>query len=369
MSAGRNLFTTLLVAVGFAAGATWSSLQAADQARRDAGRPRPVEPRTVLTSEELSLTALFEEASPSVVNVTSIAIRTDFFRLNEFQIPQGAGTGFVWDRSGHVVTNYHVIMRADRARVTLADQSTWEATVVGVSPEKDLAVLHVEAPPERLWPIRLGSSHDLRVGQTVLAIGNPFGFDQTLTTGIISALGREIESVARVPIRDVIQTDAAINPGNSGGPLLDSAGRLIGVNTAIASPSGSSAGIGFAIPVDTVNVVVPDLIAYGRILRPTLGVELAPRQVSRRLGIEGVLVWNVIEGSGADRAGIQPTSRDRRGRWVLGDILLAIDGRPVRSAEELGLRLEDFEAGDRVKVIVDRNGRRLELDVELGEPS
>jgi S1-C subfamily serine protease len=209
---------------------------------------------------------------------------------------------------------------------------------------------------------------DLRVGQTVLAIGNPFGFDQSLTTGIISALGREIESVARVPISDVIQTDAAINPGNSGGPLLDSAGRLIGVNTAIYSPSGSSAGIGFAIPVDTVNWVVPDLIAFGKIRRPSLGVELASPQINHRLGIEGALVVNVVDGSGAAEAGVQPTRRDNRGRWVLGDIILAVEGDPVRSSTELGLRLEGRATGDVVTVTVDRNGQRRDLKIKLGDP-
>jgi S1-C subfamily serine protease len=284
------------------------------------------------------------------------------------EIPRGAGSGFVWDREGHVVTNFHVVAAGDGWEITLADQSTWRAELVGTAPEKDLAVLRIEAPGKALIPIRVGTSVDLRVGQTVLAIGNPFGFDQSLTTGIISALGREIESVARVPISDVIQTDAAINPGNSGGPLLDSAGRLIGVNTAIYSPSGSSAGIGFAIPVDTVNWVVPDLIAYGRIRRPSLGVELASPQINHRLGIEGALVVNVVDGSGAAEAGVQPTRRDNRGRWVLGDIILAVEGDPVRSSTELGLRLEGRATGDVVTVTVDRNGQRRDLKIKLGDP-
>jgi len=322
--------------------------------------------RGALTAEEQSITSLFEEISPSVVYVTSLAVRRDFFRLNVFEIPQGTGTGFVWDRQGHIVTNYHVVQRGQRYEVTLADQSAWPATPVGGAPEKDLAVLRIEAPPDRLRPIILGSSHDLRVGQTVLAIGNPFGFDQTLTTGIISALGREIESLAQVPIRDVIQTDAAINPGNSGGPLLDSAGRLIGVNTAIVSPSGGYAGLGFAIPVDTVNWVVPDLIAYRRIRRPTIGVELAPSNINRRLG--GVLVLSVAEGSGADKVGLRPTRRDRRGRVVIGDVIVAIDGQPVRSSDELRLRLEQRQPGETVTVTIDRDGKERDLELRLGKP-
>jgi len=200
----------------------------------------------------------------------------------------------------------------------------------------------------------------------VLAIGNPFGYDQTLTTGIVSALGREIESTDGIPIRNVIQTDAAINPGNSGGPLLDSAGRLIGVNTAIVSPSGGYAGVGFAIPIDTVNWVVPQLIAYGKVRRPTLGVDLAPDHVVRRSRIEGAVVIGVIDGSSAARAGIQPAHRDRRGRVVVGDVIVAIDGEKIRTGGEIGLILERYREGDAVTVTVDREGREKELRLTLG---
>ena len=362
MSAARSLVALALLALGFAAGAGWSSLQGARPAR-----PRPVEPRGSLTAEEQSVTQLFERASPAVVFITSMTLRRDLFRLNVMEIPQGTGSGFVWDEQGHVVTNYHVIMNADAAEVTLADRSTWQATLVGADPDKDLAVLHIEAPAQRLRPIAVGASHDLKVGQQVLAIGNPFGFDQTLTTGIISALGREIESAARIPIRDVIQTDAAINPGNSGGPLLDSAGRLIGVNAAIYSPSGSSAGIGFAIPVDAVNWVVPELIAYGKVRRPVLGVELASSYVAERLGIDGALVVGVDPGSGAARAGLRPTTQDRRGEVNLGDALVAVDGEPVHSPSDLPLILEKHQAGETVVVTVLRDGRKVDLRVALGE--
>ena len=233
MAAPRSLLGLLILGVGFAAGATFTSLQQPARADDRAGSPRAVTPCGPLNAEETSVTDLFERSAPSVVYITSLRVRTDFFRLNVFEIPRGAGSGFIWDRDGHVVTNFHVIQEAQRARVTLSDQSSWPAELVGAAPDKDLAVLRIEAPAEILQPIALGSSSELKVGQQVLAIGNPFGLDQTLTTGVISALGREIESVSRIPIRDVIQTDAAINPGNSGGPLLDSAGRLIGVNTAI----------------------------------------------------------------------------------------------------------------------------------------
>src|SRR3989475_11158352 len=252
--------------------------------------PRAVSPRGELLSDEKSTIALFRQASPAVVNITAIGVQQDLFTLNLYQIPQGTGSGVVWDTNGNVITNFHVIQNADAAQVTLADQSNWKARVVGVAPDKDLAVLRIDAPATRLRPIPIGTSKDLQVGQGVFAIGNPFGLDQTLTTGVISALGREIESVTRRPIQGVIQTDAAVNPGNSGGPLLDSAGRLIGVNAAIYSPSGASAGIGFAIPVDEVNRVVPELIRAGQVVRAGLKIQLAEEPVMRRLGLDGALI-------------------------------------------------------------------------------
>jgi S1-C subfamily serine protease len=332
-------------------------------------KPRPVAPPTELGRGERDTIALFRRAAPAVTFITSISRRRDWFSLNVYEIPQGTGSGFVWDEHGHVVTNLHVVAGSSRAQVTLADQSTWEATLVGAAPEKDLAVLRIEAPARLLTPLAVGTSSDLSVGQQVFAIGNPFGLDQTLTTGVISALGREIESQARQPIRDVIQTDAAINPGNSGGPLLDSGGRLIGVNTAIVSPSGAYAGIGFAIPVDTVNWVVPELIARGRIERPTLGVELASDQLMARLGLEGALIMAVYRGSGADRAGLESTYRDRRGQVVLGDLIVELDGQKVESRLDLILLLERYRAGDRVTLVVERDGSRHEVEVALGPPT
>ena len=354
--------TLAALALGLAVG----SCAEGQTPRRTESTSRTVTPRGELTADEKKLTTLFEEVSPSVVYITSVALRRDFFRFNVMEIPRGTGSGFVWDDRGNIVTNFHVISDADRAEVTLADGSTWEASLVGSAREKDLAVLHIEAPRSQLRPISVGTSSDLMVGQNVLAIGNPFGYDQTLTTGIVSALGREIESTDGTPIRNVVQTDAAINPGNSGGPLLDSAGRLIGVNTAIVSPSGGYAGVGFAIPIDTVNWVVPQLIAYGKVRRPTLGVDLAPDHVVRRSRIEGAVVIGVIDGSSAARAGIRPAHRDRRGRVVVGDVIIAIDGDHIRSGGEIGLILERYREGDTVTVTVDREGLEKELRLTLG---
>jgi len=356
----RTMLAVLTLAVGLL------STAHSQEALRTEPTSRVVTLRGELTADEQSLTELFEQASPSVAYITSVALRRDFFRLNVMEIPSGTGSGFVWDDRGNIVTNFHVIRGAHRAEVTLADGSTWEASLVGTAQEKDLAVLHIEAPRSQLHPIRIGTSFDLRVGQTVLAIGNPFGYDHTLTSGIVSAIGREIVSTDGVPIRDVIQTDAAINPGNSGGPLLDSAGRLVGVNTAIVSPSGSYAGVGFAIPVDTVNWVVPQLIAYGKVRRPDLGVELAADHIVRRSGIEGAVVIGVEPGSGAESAGIRPAYRDSRGRVMVGDIIIAVDGEPVRSGGELGLALEKYAVGDVVTVTVSREGRDVDKRITLG---
>jgi S1-C subfamily serine protease len=322
-------------------------------------------PRGELSQSEKSIISLFRQASPSVVHITAISVQRDLFTLNLYQIPEGTGSGFVWDNSGNIITNFHVIQNADAAQVTLSDQSNWKARRVGVAPDKDLAVLRIDAPASRLQPITIGSSKDLQVGQSVFAIGNPFGLDQSLTTGVVSALGREIESVTRRPIQGVIQTDAAINPGNSGGPLLDSAGRLIGVNTAIYSPSGASAGIGFAIPVDTVNRIVPELIRSGRVTRPGIGIQIAEDQIAERLGVTGVLVVDVNPGSAAAKAGIRPTRRDASGRVHLGDIITAIDSKKVESSNDLFLVLEKYKVGDVVNISLLRDGRVSQVRMAL----
>jgi S1-C subfamily serine protease len=362
---------TLPIVLGVAAASYLFLRPQIERRLRPAAALAPVEPRPVvargdLAADEKATIELFERTSPSVVYVTNLALRRDFFGLNVFEIPQGTGSGFVWDDAGHVVTNFHVIQGAQKAEVTLADQSRLDAQLVGVEPDKDVAVLKVNAPVGRLPAIALGASRDLRVGQKVFAIGNPFGLDQTLTTGVISALNRRIQSVTGRPIQGMIQTDAAINPGNSGGPLLDSAGRLIGVNTAIYSPGGSGfIGIGFAVPVDTVNQIVPQLIAHGRVVRPGLGVVLASDAQAQRLGLEGALVVDVRAGSAAERAGIRPTARDELGRIVLGDVIVAVHGEPVRGADDLRDALERRKVGDRVTVTVERADGRVDVPVEL----
>jgi|CXWL01.1.fsa_nt_gi S1-C subfamily serine protease len=358
---------------GFPATPRGSERQAAPtpepaQTREPDAEPRAILARGDLAADEKATIELFRQASPAVVYITSVAVRRDAFTLNLTEIPQGTGSGFVWDRQGHVVTNFHVIRDASRAQVTLSDQSTWEARLVGTAPEKDLAVLTIDAPTEKLRAIPIGRSADLAVGQKVFAIGNPFGFDQTLTTGVVSALGREIESVARIPIRDVIQTDAAINPGNSGGPLLDSAGRLIGVNTAIYSPSGAYAGIGFAIPVDTVNWVVPELIQNGRVVRPSLGARFASERIAADLGVEGALVLTVVPGGAAERAGLRATRRDVFGRVRLGDAIIQFGSEDVSSPNDVLLALERYRPGDRVVLGLLREGRRTAAEIVLGKP-
>jgi len=329
--------------------------------------PRAVTPRGDLGEDEKATIKLFEETSPSVVFITTINLRRDFFSTNIYKMPAGTGSGFIWDSDGHIVTNYHVIKGADEAQITLWDQSTWDAKLVGVEPDKDLAVLKIKAPDNRLKPIKIGESKNLLVGQKAFAIGNPFGFDQTLTTGVISALGREIESVTRRPITGVIQTNAAINPGNSGGPLLDSAYRLIGINTAIYSPTGSYAGIGFAVPVDTINRIVPQLIEYGKVIKPGLGINIAPDSfVSTRLNTSGVLILNVIEGGGAEKAGLKATTQSANGKISLGDIIKKVEGKNVEDSSDLFRILDAKVVGDTVNVAVDRDGKDLNFEVTLG---
>jgi len=329
---------------------------------------RSIQPRGDLAADEQSTIDVFREACPSVVYITSTAreYRRSLFSLNLFEIPQGAGSGFIWNRDGYVVTNYHVIAGADSIEVTLADHSVLPARFVGGEPDKDLAVLKIDAPAVSLIPLPVGQSSDLLVGQKVFAIGNPFGLDQTLTTGVVSALGREITSLTGRPIRDVIQTDAAINPGNSGGPLLDSSGRLIGVNTQIASPSGASVGIGFAVPVDIVNRVVPQIIRHGRVIRPGLGIQAVPDSVARRLDIQGVLIADIVQGSGAEEAGLRGTLVTRSGALrQLGDIITKVDDEPITNLYDLLDALEQHKVGDEVRVSFLRDNEASAASVRL----
>jgi S1-C subfamily serine protease len=334
---------------------------------RPAAATRAPAPRADLWDEERATIELFQSASASVVYITTTTEQYDFWTRNVMEVPQGTGSGFIWDDLGHVVTNYHVVQGARSAEITLGDTS-YDATSVGVAPDQDLAVLKISAPRQNLVPIKVGTSTDVQVGQKVFAIGNPFGLDHTLTTGIVSALGRTIQSVTNRPIDGVIQTDAAINPGNSGGPLLDSHGRLIGVNTAIYSPSGVSAGIGFAVPVDSVNRVVTELIAHGRLPRPRLGIGLDDRLsslVTRRLGVEGVLLRQVDRNSPAARAGLRGTERGRGSSIVPGDIVQEIDGKKVRTSDELLGRLGNYRPGDIVTLTVYRDAGVRKVKVTL----
>ena len=352
---------------GLAAGAAVLALPGLVQSRTDAA-PRAVSPRGPLGADELAQIDLFKKTSPSVVHITSLGVQRDLFSMNVQEVPRGTGTGFVWDTAGHIVTNYHVIQGANGARVTLADQSTYDAKMVGAFPDRDLAVLRIDAPKEKLPPIALGSSRDLQVGQRVYAIGNPFGLDQTLTLGIVSALGREIESFNNRTIKGVIQTDAAINPGNSGGPLLDSAGRLIGVNTQIASPSGASAGIGFSIPADEVNRIVPRLIKDGRFVRPAIGVSAGPANFHKALGLpKGVAIVQVGSGSPAAKAGLQAFRRGSRGEVVPGDVITAINDEPVGDLDDMLAVLEKRQAGESVQLTLWREGRSRRQQVILGD--
>lgn len=330
---------------------------------------RPVVPAGSLAADEKSTIDLFKKISPSVVYITTLTQRMNLWTRNVTEVPQGTGSGFIWDDAGHIVTNFHVVKGASGAKVTLNDHTTYDAELVGVAPNQDLAVLKINAPRDKLAKIPwVGRSGDLQVGQKVYAIGDPFGLDQTLTTGIISALGRTIESVAGTPIDNAIQTDAAINPGNSGGPLLDSSGRLIGVNTAIYSPSGASAGIGFAIPVDNVNRIVPQLIKTGKVARPDLGAvfdERLNQSVIDQTGVPGALVLGIDPGSPAAAAGLRPTQRSG-GRIILGDMIDQIDGKPVKSVADLNAELERHSNGDKITLGVEREGKHVEVPVTLG---
>ncbi len=361
------LLPSLLLGVGLGILISVGLIHAVSALRPAAVADRAVTPRANLDADERSTIALFHQASKSVVFITTTTRQIDFWTRNVFEVPQGSGSGFVWDESGHIVTNYHVVQGAASAKVTLGE-TEYDADTVGISPDHDLAVLEIRTARANLAPIGIGTSADLQVGQKVFAIGNPFGLDHTLTTGIVSALGRTIQSVTNRPIDGAIQTDAAINPGNSGGPLLDSAGRLIGVNTAIYSPSGASAGIGFAVPVDTVSRIVPELITHGKVVRPRLGVVLddpTSTLVTKRLGVEGVLLIDVAEGSPADSAGLRGTRRNRAG-IIPGDIVQEVDGKKVKTRDELLGRIGNYRPGDTISLTVWREQATRKVRVTLG---
>jgi S1-C subfamily serine protease len=326
--------------------------------------PRPVVLSDQLGADEKSTISVFSNVGPSVVHITSIDAVRNRLTLDITEIPQGTGTGFVWDTAGHIITNFHVVKEGNRAQVTLQDGTTYAAKIVGAAPDKDIAVLRIDAPASKLRPIVVGRSAQLQVGQKVLAIGNPFGLDHTLTTGVISGLGREIKSVTQRSIFDVIQTDASINPGNSGGPLLDSSGSLIGINTAIFSPSGANAGIGFAVPVDTINSVVPEIIG-GKVSRPTLGINTLGDSLARQLKIDGVVIQEVVAGSGAAAAGLTGVQPSANGQWMIGDVIVALGNSEVKKLADLHKALDSQKVGDIVDLTVTNNGQKRTVKVTL----
>lgn len=330
---------------------------------------KPIVPRGDLGEGERATIALFKKASPSVVHIINLKVDTARLRrgsLDAVGALQGTGSGIVWDQSGYIVTNFHVIDKADAAKVILSDQSDWDARIVGGAPDKDIAVLKIDAPPDRLHPIAIGDSNNLQVGQSVFAIGNPFGLDQTLTTGVIGGLGREIMSKTGRPIQGAILTNAAINPGNSGGPLLDSAGLAIGLNTAIISPSGASAGIGFAVPIEPIREIVPRLIKYGKIEQLGIGLALWKDAFTHWLGVKGVLVNYVTQGSPAEAAGIRATEYDAELRLIRpGDLIVGIDDQPIANLRDYYRIIDRHKAGDLIRLRLRYNGEERVVELPL----
>ena len=336
--------------------------------KRTSAEPRMVQPRGNLAEDEKSTIELFENSRDSVVFITTRQRVMDAWTRNIFSVPSGTGSGFIWDDHGHIITNFHVIKGASEATVRLADGRDYKASLVGVSPAHDIAVLRIGIGFQRPRPVPLGSSHDLKVGQKVFAIGNPFGLDWTLTTGIVSALDRSLPGGEGRTIDNLIQTDAAINPGNSGGPLLDSAGRLIGINTAIYSPSGVSAGIGFAVPVDTVNRVVPQIVSRGKYIRPAMGITVDSKLNKRlieHLKVSGVVILSISPGSAAEAAGLKGATITPEGAIIANDIIVAIEDKPVDSVDKLMSRIDSFKVGETVKITVLRKDETVDVPVTL----
>ena len=331
-----------------------------------APRPAPEAANARLTEDERNTIEVVRKTRNSVVYITNLQHVRDFFFTYDELVPRGSGSGFVWDDRGHIVTNFHVIDEGDKFMVSLPDQRQVEATLVGRDATKDIAVLKLGERVGGLAPVVIGSSRDLQVGQKVVAIGNPFGFDHTVTKGIVSALGRSMPGAGNVTIRDMIQTDASINPGNSGGPLLDSNGELIGMNTMIYSPSGASSGVGFAVPVDTVRKIVPQIIQYGKVIRPDIGgVQFVRDEVARRAGIEGAVILEVARGGRAYNLGLRGLYRDNFGRLLIRDVITAIDAMKIKSWDDLFTALDGYKIGDKVTLTVEREGKSRKVDIEL----
>ena len=335
---------------------------------KDAAAAREITPRGELSADERATIDLFERSRNSVVFITTKQAVVDFWSRNVMSVPRGTGSGFIWDGAGHIVTNFHVIQGASEASIKLVDGRTFKASLVGVSPDHDIAVLKIGIGFKGARPIPIGTSADLKVGQRVYAIGNPFGLDWTLTSGIVSAQNRSIAEDDGRLLEHLIQTDAAINPGNSGGPLLDSAGRLIGMNTAIYSPSGAAAGIGFAVPVDTVNRVVPSLVRDGHYDQPSIGIKVDERlneRLQEATGIEGAFVLRVAEGSSAEEAGLKPARISREGEFMGGDIIVSVNGKKIDSVSRLLATFDDYRIGTTVQLGVKRGNKLIEIPVRL----
>ncbi|MEZ5817293.1 MAG: trypsin-like peptidase domain-containing protein [Hyphomicrobiaceae bacterium] len=352
-----------LLALGIVAAVVlWLGNSFVQTALFSAREARAVTPRGDLAAFETTAADVFTASAPSVVYIfTEQAQRTIF---GTERVGRGTGSGFIWDQAGHIITNNHVVANADRVYVRFDSGDTVPATIVGRTADYDIAVLKADVLAASLRPIPVGRSADLRIGQATFAIGNPFGLTRTLTTGIVSALGRTLPSQSGRDIENVIQTDAAINPGNSGGPLLDSAGRLIGVNTAILSQTGSYAGIGFAVPVDTVNRIVPQIITRGKPERPGIGVSVAGEEIASQFGVKGIVVVDVLPGGPAARAGLKGVDRRAQG---LGDVIVAVDGEPVHAPADLSARLERIGIGNKVTLTIERNGARREVSLNVAD--
>ena len=319
-----------------------------------------------LTEDERNTIEIVRKTRNSVVYITNLQYVRDFFYSSDQPVARGSGTGFVWDDEGHLVTNFHVIDEGDKFMVSLPDQRQVEATLIGRDATKDIAVLKLGQRVAGLAPVTIGTSRDLQVGQKVIAVGNPFGFDHTVTTGIVSALGRSMLGAGDVTIRDMIQTDASINPGNSGGPLLNSSGELIGMNTMIASPSGASSGVGFAVPVDTIGKIVPQIIRFGKVTRPDIGgVQFVRDEIARRAGLEGAVVLQVSRGSQAYELGLRGLTRDNYGRLLVRDVVTGIDSKKIGSWDDLFSALDGYKIGDTVTLTLEREGKARRVAIQL----
>lgn len=354
---GAKCCLILMISAGCASPTAVSRVRIGEPARTDHG----------LLSEETHRIEAFRRACPSVVQVSALRIRRDPARFNILEIPYGLGTGIVWDREGHIVTNAHVIGEADELRVVFKSGASWIARVVDIDPNQDIALLEIDASELSLTPVELGTSADLRVGQTVLAVGNPFGFDHSLSVGVVSALGREIQSDSGPALHGLIQTDAAINPGNSGGPLLDGGGKLVGINTALVSPSGAFAGIGFAVPVDRVREAIAQFLALRPAERLGIGIRAADDGWARELGLSGVLVLELLPGGPAELAGLRPTRTDADGNLELGDLIIAVEEQVVRTRADLARALDGRAAGEEVALTLRRGTTEDSLRVRLAQ--